>query len=346
MSITLSMIVKNEEALLPGCLKSVKDWVDEIIIVDTGSSDNTVEVARSFGARVETFAWVDDFSAARNYAQSFVTTPWLLWLDADDLLMTPELLPEITEQARKKRCNGIWSIYKQDQACYQRRLQLFKTKDYQWQGFVHENPIPHNPALAESWLSDLVVLHRKPAERSPQAARKYLDILLAKDPTNWLGIAESYKFLSHFPDAPNQQEHYREQADKYYWQAYHHPDATLSTRYISLFNGGLINLEREDRKWLMMAHRQAQAGIALCPERAECWVLLGQTWECLEQAFSAVEAYQTALRCELPMNDIGLYYHGYYDEIPQLLLDRFKEKAQAEQEPRIIVPENRLILPK
>ena len=66
--LTLSMIIKNEEKFLEGCLDSVKDIVDEIIIVDTGSSDKSLEIAAKYNAKIYHFDWIDDFSAARNYA--------------------------------------------------------------------------------------------------------------------------------------------------------------------------------------------------------------------------------------------------------------------------------------
>ncbi len=82
--LTLSMIVKNEEKMLPGCLESVKGLVDEIIIVDTGSSDRTIEIAKSFGAKVFNFIWNDDFAAARNESLKHCTGKWILYLDADE----------------------------------------------------------------------------------------------------------------------------------------------------------------------------------------------------------------------------------------------------------------------
>ena len=78
------MIVKNEEANLPACLDPVADLVDEIIVVDTGSTDRTKEVAAGLGARVFDFAWVDSFAAARNESKLHATGDWILWLDADD----------------------------------------------------------------------------------------------------------------------------------------------------------------------------------------------------------------------------------------------------------------------
>jgi glycosyltransferase involved in cell wall biosynthesis len=83
------MIVKNEEACLERCLKSVCDHVDEIIIVDTGSTDGTVEIAKSYGARIYHHPWENDFSKHRNQSLSYATGGWIFQLDADE-----ELFPE------------------------------------------------------------------------------------------------------------------------------------------------------------------------------------------------------------------------------------------------------------
>lgn len=83
-TISLCMIVKNEEEHLPNALNSVKDVVDEIIIVDTGSTDRTVEIAKSFGAKVYYYEWNNDFASARNEALKYATCDWILSMDADD----------------------------------------------------------------------------------------------------------------------------------------------------------------------------------------------------------------------------------------------------------------------
>jgi len=84
--ISLCMIVKDEADCLADCLKSVQELVREMIIVDTGSSDRTLEIARSFGARVFSFAWKDDFSAARNHSLGYAGCEWALVLDADEVI--------------------------------------------------------------------------------------------------------------------------------------------------------------------------------------------------------------------------------------------------------------------
>ena len=84
------MIVRDEEKNLPHCLESVRGLFDEIILLDTGSRDRTIEIARSFGARVFDFVWVDDFAAARNAALARARGDYALWLDADDVIEPPE----------------------------------------------------------------------------------------------------------------------------------------------------------------------------------------------------------------------------------------------------------------
>ncbi len=80
------MIVKNEEANLNSCLNSVRTLVDEIIVVDTGSTDMTTEIARSHGAVIHAFPWNNDFSSARNESLKYATGEWILVLDADEVL--------------------------------------------------------------------------------------------------------------------------------------------------------------------------------------------------------------------------------------------------------------------
>ncbi len=84
--LSICMIVKNEEKNIGECLKSAQGLADEIIVTDTGSTDKTVEIAQSYGAKIENFAWTKDFSAARNYSISKAASRWIIWLDADDRL--------------------------------------------------------------------------------------------------------------------------------------------------------------------------------------------------------------------------------------------------------------------
>jgi glycosyltransferase involved in cell wall biosynthesis len=96
-AVSLCMIVRNEERNLAECLAQVAGLVDEIVVVDSGSTDHTREVASAHGARVVDFPWCDDFSAARNEALRHARGPWILWLDADDRL----------DEENRRRLGGI-----------------------------------------------------------------------------------------------------------------------------------------------------------------------------------------------------------------------------------------------
>ncbi len=142
--ISLCMIVKNEQEHLSESLKAVKDFVDEIIVVDTGSEDRTVEIARDFGARVFHFDWCDDFSAARNYALQFATKEWILNLDADHFL---EIQPSIDLHEILKHTNKLGffideqTIDRTGQRHSLERLLLFRNfRGFYYEGAIHEHP--------------------------------------------------------------------------------------------------------------------------------------------------------------------------------------------------------------
>ncbi len=88
MQLSLCMIVRDEAQNLPRCLQSVQDVADETIVVDTGSTDETIMIAREYGATVHELPWQDDFAAARNYALQFAQGEWVLALDADEVLLS------------------------------------------------------------------------------------------------------------------------------------------------------------------------------------------------------------------------------------------------------------------
>jgi tetratricopeptide (TPR) repeat protein len=94
MKLSVCMMVKNEEKMLPRCLDSVKDIMDELIVVDTGSTDKTVEIAESYGARVYHHPWQNDFSYHRNQSIGYATGDWFLIIDADEELKEISVSPE------------------------------------------------------------------------------------------------------------------------------------------------------------------------------------------------------------------------------------------------------------
>ena len=158
------MIVKDEEAVLSRCLESVKGVVDEIVVVDTGSTDETVKIAKRYTDCVLFFPWVDDFSAARNFAFSKATGDYLMWLDADDIL--PEAsrarFPTLRAQLEQEGPDLVKCPY--DAAFetsgapaytfYRERI-IKRSAGFLWQGRVHECIAPRGKIL----VSDVRVTH-------------------------------------------------------------------------------------------------------------------------------------------------------------------------------------------
>lgn len=96
MTVSLCMIVRDEEAALPTCLSSVRDFVDEMVIVDTGSRDRTLAIAQDQGAKVYPYVWNHDFAAARNASLQYAQGDWILVLDADEVLV-PAVIPSLRQ---------------------------------------------------------------------------------------------------------------------------------------------------------------------------------------------------------------------------------------------------------
>lgn len=142
-SISLCMIVKNEEQTLERCLNSAKNFVDEIIVVDTGSTDGTVQIAKNFGCKVFYFEWCDNFAAARNFAFSKAKCNYILWLDADDVVpkQTANFLKRfknnLTADCYMLKYNIAFVNNKPTFSYYRERI-VKNCKNAVWQGRVHE----------------------------------------------------------------------------------------------------------------------------------------------------------------------------------------------------------------
>jgi tetratricopeptide (TPR) repeat protein len=180
--VSLCMIVKNEEEDLPACLASAADLVDEVVVVDTGSTDRTKEVAASRGARVSDFPWVDSFAAARNESLRQATGRWIFWLDADDRI----------DEDNRRRLRQLFAGLADDNAAYLMRclctspgrsglavldhVRLFRNRpDVRWKYRIHEQILPALEQLGHDIRrTDITIQHvgyQEQAEHAQKAER-------------------------------------------------------------------------------------------------------------------------------------------------------------------------------
>lgn len=145
-SISLVMIVKNEERVLGRCLDSICDLVDEIVIVDTGSEDQTVEIAGKYTKHIYSYEWTNDFAAARNFAFQKAGKEYTMWLDADDIIFPEdrEKFLHIKESLSHKPDSVLMPYvlgrnpYGQITSSLKRNRLVKTSRGFQWKGAVHE----------------------------------------------------------------------------------------------------------------------------------------------------------------------------------------------------------------
>ena len=169
MTLSVCLIVKDEQAVLERCLNCVSKFADEIVVVDTGSVDRTVDIAKRFTDKVYFFKWCDDFSAARNYAFDRAGCDLVMWIDADDY---------ITDENCAKICKLKNSFDGFDMAVlpyaaafdgekptflYDRERIFRRDKRYRFSGEVHEAVTPSG----KIYYSDAVIYHKKEKENEP-----------------------------------------------------------------------------------------------------------------------------------------------------------------------------------
>ena len=271
-TISLCMIVKNEEDVLARCLASVSELVEEIVIVDTGSDDRTAEIAREFTDRVYSFAWIDDFSAARNFSFSKATMDYVMWLDADDVLLEKdrasflrlkETLPAGTDMVMMKYDVAFDGQGRPTMSYYRERL-MRREAGFQWTGPIHEVIAPAGRLIHD----DTAVSHKK---------------LTCSDPDRNLRIFE--KVLAQGGELDARQTFYY--ARELYYHARYEEAAAVFRRFLE-----------DDRAWL-------ENRIEACRNLAECLFRLDRPEE-------GLAALLRSFGCDVPRAeiccDIGRYF--------------------------------------
>lgn len=186
-TISLCMIVRNEEAVLARCLSSVSGIADEIIIVDTGSSDRTMEIAKSFGAKVYEKPWTDNFAEARNASFEMATMAYILWLDADDVIdqenrgafLLLKYTLDDTVDAVMMRYHVAFDTNGQPTYTFYRERLLRRAYGFRWQGRVHEAIVTDGKVIR----SQIAIRHEKKGPGTPGRNLRIYEKMIAEGDT-------------------------------------------------------------------------------------------------------------------------------------------------------------------
>ncbi|MBD3333721.1 tetratricopeptide repeat protein, partial [candidate division GN15 bacterium] len=192
-SISVCMIVKNEEEMLPECLDSVRDWADEIVVVDTGSEDRTIEIAESYRARIFHQPWEGDFSKHRNYSIEQATCDWIFIIDADERF-EPEGVEMLKRTMNNPNINvisiNVFNVYgdKHDVKTFLPSVRAWRRElGLKYEGIVHnalalgEHPVYRLPVNLRHLGYDL---SEEKMRQKHERTKTLLERQLEEDPDN------------------------------------------------------------------------------------------------------------------------------------------------------------------
>lgn len=210
--LSLCMIVKNEEKVIGRCLDSISDIVDEIIIVDTGSTDKTKSIVSQYTDKIYDFEWVNDFAKARNYSFSKATKEYVFWLDADDVVLEEDRKKLIKLKEGMDGTVDVYTMiynYSQDEngmpLIIQRRERIVKRENnYQWLSPIHEVIVPSGNIVD----TDIVITHEKHEIKDVNRNLKIFEEMIKNhvkfDDRQEYCYAKELYFLQHIPEAIEQ----------------------------------------------------------------------------------------------------------------------------------------------
>lgn len=287
------MIVKNEAENLPRLFASIEGCFDEIHITDTGSTDNTVELAQSLGAIVHPFEWCDDFSAARNASFAPIKTDYVAWLDGDDVLENREAFISFRDHVMGLADYWLAAYHYSSDAtgkpiCTFARERVFRVdKGMHWKYFVHEGVIP-SPGARAQFTPAWAVRHKR------------TDQDLQKDRSRNLKLFE------------NRVEQLDARMRYYYGKELFEASRPVDAIPVLLKAASLPELELHDRilaiQFCCYAYLQcnqfeaaiqlAYQGLQLSPHRAELWVIIGDAYLKMNRFADAIPAFSAAKSCK------------------------------------------------
>lgn len=315
-SCSLALIVKNEEKNLPRLLDSVEGCFDEIVVVDTGSSDRTKEIAESRGCKVFDFEWVNSFCKARNFAFSKSTCDYVMWLDADDVLHNREGFIQWKNSAMQFTDMAFATYnYALDKdgkpICSFVRERVFKRSiEPIWQYDLHEGVIA-KPEWQRDYAVTWAVNHLRDAEDIKADKSRNITILEAmKDKDSRM----QFYFGKELYEAQRPAEAVTEFKKALQMPGLEHHDRILSNQYAA-YSAQMCADQIKDEfkeqkdKYYAEAINFAYEGLKLDPNRAEFHVLLGDIALKRGNLVGAMPHYSAAKGC-ISQKSLGSPYEG------------------------------------
>lgn len=262
LTISACMMVKDEEHNLHRCLSSIKDLVDEIIVVDTGSTDKSIEICKSYGAKVYFHKWADDFSLHRNQSIGYATSDWVLIIDADEEAITT---PSTYQKLRKTLCDIsstfdcasilFKDIQKGMVIVQQYSARLFRREKIKYSGIIHNQPKIKEKATFG--IDDFYIKHYgydlspEKAKQKYEKTRKLLYKSLEQDPNDYTAyfyLAQNYAQTKDYQKAVEYGERYLEYKD----QALRDGKFMVAIYYCIFHCYKELNNPRKANEWLNM----------------------------------------------------------------------------------------------
>lgn len=163
--ISVCIITKNEQENIERCLKSLMPYEMEIIVVDTGSTDNTKDIVQRYTDKVFDFEWCDDFAAAKNFAISKTSNDYIIMLDSDeyiDKFEESELIRTIGNNSDKVGRIQIKNVFKKTDPCKESRewvSRIFNKKSYHYEGRIHEQIVRYDGKEYDTFQAPVTIIH-------------------------------------------------------------------------------------------------------------------------------------------------------------------------------------------
>ncbi len=313
MKISVCLIVKDEELVIERCLCCVQKFADEIIVVDTGSKDRTKELAKKFTDKVFDFEWDDDFSKARNFSFSKATLDYVMWLDADDIVLDEDI-KKINELKQSKAPADAYMFYyvlAYDEnftpiSIFKRERLFKRDKNFLWHGFVHE----YVEVNGDVRIADIKIYHKK---MKINEKNRNLRIFLAQKRKK---VAFS----------PREQFFY---AREYYFSGRYNKAIKELKKYLNMPGGWVVNraqayldmadcydiLGRQD-----MALQSLSSALTTSLPKAEVFCKLGDLLLRLSRIDEAIFWLELALQSKIDLNSGAFVNEDNYCFLPSLQL--------------------------